>query len=192
MYIYKTSNNINGKIYIGLSTRLIEESMDYLGSGPKLHSAIRKYGIENFTKEILEDNISTNKELGEREIYWISYYNSTDSLIGYNILTGGYGGNGHYERTPEMRLAASIKSKETYQPAKTPEAMERIRQGTIKRNKMAKGKKLSESHRASIGIAASIAMKGYKYKTVECPHCGKSGSGGNMTRYHFSNCKNLK
>lgn len=33
------------------------------------------------------------------------------------------------------------------------------------------------------------AIRGKKYDTVKCPHCGKEGSGGNMTRYHFDNCK---
>lgn len=32
-------------------------------------------------------------------------------------------------------------------------------------------------------------MKGYKHKNRVCPYCGKEGSGGNMTRYHFNNCK---
>ena len=89
MYIYKTTNLINGKIYIGLSTRLVEKSTFYYGSGWYLKNAIKSYGKTNFKKEILEDCIDDEKLLCEREIYWISYYNSTDPNIGYNVRKGG-------------------------------------------------------------------------------------------------------
>ena len=84
MIIYKTTNTINGKIYIGQSIRNDE---NYLGSGYRLCLAINKYGRENFKKDIIEECESYN--LDEREIYWISYFNSTDEKIGYNILEGG-------------------------------------------------------------------------------------------------------
>jgi len=47
------------------------------------------------------------------------------------------------------------------------------------------GTKKSEETRRKI----SKAMKGRTYPTVKCPHCGKEGKGGAMTRYHFNNCK---
>lgn len=87
--IYKTTNLINGKIYIGQSYK---DNEKYLGSGKFLKRAIKKYGIENFTKEILE-KCSPNKEiLDEREKYWINHYNSTSKEIGYNISHGGQSG----------------------------------------------------------------------------------------------------
>jgi group I intron endonuclease len=89
MVIYKTTNMINGKIYIGQTAK---NNPNYLGSGLILLKAIKKYKIENFSKEILEV-CETQTSLNEREIYWIKFYNSTDRYIGYNISNGGNGGN---------------------------------------------------------------------------------------------------
>jgi len=92
MYIYKTTNLINNKIYIGLSTKSVEESTDYHGSGTLLHKAIFKYGKNNFKKEIIEE-CDTLIELQDREKYWIDYYNSASRGVGYNIALGGTGGD---------------------------------------------------------------------------------------------------
>ena len=64
----------------------------YYGSGKLIKQAIEKYGKENFEKEILEE-CSSKEHLDLAEIYWISYYNSTDRNIGYNIAIGGSGGD---------------------------------------------------------------------------------------------------
>ncbi|MCK9575515.1 MAG: GIY-YIG nuclease family protein [Candidatus Pacearchaeota archaeon] len=89
MVIYKTTNLINGKIYIGKDCR---NNPKYIGSGKLLRFAIIKYGKSNFKKEII-DTADTNKELCEKEIYWINIYNSTSRIIGYNITVGGEGGD---------------------------------------------------------------------------------------------------
>ena len=89
MIIYKTTNNINGKIYIGQDKN---NNPHYFGSGKKLKSAIKKYGKENFIKEILEE-CDSKEILNEREIYWIDFYNSRDAFVGYNISLGGDGGD---------------------------------------------------------------------------------------------------
>jgi group I intron endonuclease len=92
MFIYKTTNLINGKIYIGKCSKKNKKASDiYLGSGNLIKRAIKKYGKENFIREIIEDNISDNDILKIREIYWIDFYNSTNKDIGYNITKGGEG-----------------------------------------------------------------------------------------------------
>lgn len=88
MIIYKTTNNINGKIYIGKDSN---NNPKYIGSGSYLRLAIKKYGIENFTKEILEYCTASN--INEREKYWIEKEKSRDKKIGYNISPGGDGYN---------------------------------------------------------------------------------------------------
>lgn len=83
--IYKTTNLINGKIYIGQDSH---NNPKYLGSGKLIKDSIKKYGSDNFIKEILEE-CDTKDLLNSREIYWISKYNSTDLEIGYNLSKGG-------------------------------------------------------------------------------------------------------
>lgn len=89
MQIYKITNLINGKIYIGKDTI---SDKNYYGSGLLIKRSINKHGIENFKKEILEE-CNNNDELCIREKYWIEKYNSTNSQIGYNISKGGDGGD---------------------------------------------------------------------------------------------------
>lgn len=92
IYIYKITNNINGKIYIGKHIDKSETGFDdYMGSGIKIIMAQKKYGKENFTKEILEECVLDN--IDEREKFWIKKFNSTNRDIGYNITSGGDGGD---------------------------------------------------------------------------------------------------
>lgn len=89
-YIYKITNKINGKSYIGQTTdykRRFQEhkSLDYGTEDNKLlYRAFRKYGIENFTFEVIEDKTSC---YNQREQYWIKYYDSFKN--GYNMTEGG-------------------------------------------------------------------------------------------------------
>jgi len=94
MYIYKTTNVINNKIYIGLSSKSVNESTNYYGSGRLINEAIIKYGKENFHKEIIEDNIEDFKQLKNREIYWIETLKSHVSFDNYNLTLGGDGSLG--------------------------------------------------------------------------------------------------
>lgn len=89
MIIYKITNLINGRIYVGKDKH---NNPKYLGSGIILHQAINKYGIENFKKEILE-YCTTNEELCDREKYWINKLNSLYEFGGYNLTIGGEGGD---------------------------------------------------------------------------------------------------
>jgi group I intron endonuclease len=92
-FIYKTVNNINEKIYIGKANK---NDPSYLGSGLKIVAAVKKYGRISFSKEIIEE--CSEDIVQEREKYWIKFYNSTDDIIGYNISSGGEGGD-HYWTT---------------------------------------------------------------------------------------------
>lgn len=89
MIIYKTTNLINKKFYIGKDSK---NDTNYLGSGKILKKAIKKYGIENFKKEIVEE-CTSQEHLNEREKYWISELNCREGLDCYNIGIGGDGGD---------------------------------------------------------------------------------------------------
>lgn len=101
-YIYKFTNKINGKTYIGQTNDIIKrkrghksDSFNIKSTGYYLpfHAAIRKYGWDNFDFEILEEVEDTRerKLLNEREIFWINKYHSLTSENGYNITIGGDG-----------------------------------------------------------------------------------------------------
>ncbi len=90
--VYKITNNLNGKIYIGVhTTNNIEDG--YMGSGIGINRAIKKYGVENFTKEILhecknlDDMLSKEKELVNKDfIHRHDTYNQ--ALGGGKIFSG--------------------------------------------------------------------------------------------------------
>lgn len=88
-FIYKTTNLINNKYYIGMhSTNVIDDG--YLGSGTRLTRAIRKYGKENFRREILE-YLPNRNELALRESEIVTSDIVLDELC-MNLKPGGFGG----------------------------------------------------------------------------------------------------
>lgn len=106
--IYKITNKINNHSYIGLSTH-IEDRWEYHRNpynwnrekSKILYKAIQKYGIDNFTFEILEEcNI---EELSNKEKYYIEKYNTFNN--GYNMTTGGEDNKG--DSHPGHKLSTS-------------------------------------------------------------------------------------
>ena len=95
MIIYKTTNLINNKFYVGKD---VHDNPNYLGSGLALNRAIEKYGKENFRKEVLE-RCDTLEQLACQEIHWIEKLNAITE--GYNIANGGNGGNTRLGYTDE-------------------------------------------------------------------------------------------
>jgi group I intron endonuclease len=104
MIIYKTVNLFNGKFYIGKDAI---NNPDYFGSGVILERSIKKYGKENFRKEIIE-TCSSLDELNDREVFWIKELNATNRKIGYNIALGGDGGD-IYNQLSDIRKKQSVK-----------------------------------------------------------------------------------
>jgi len=159
--IYKHTNKINGKSYIGLTTRSMEERLkQHLKSAEngdkfKFQRAIRKYGIENFSSEIIENNIPLYSIISEkinilskREIYWINYYDTYNN--GYNMTKGGEGTTGvKYTEERRQKVIKSntnrIISEETKLKISKARKGTKLSEETIKKiTAIHKGKKISE------------------------------------------------
>ena len=135
-YIYKITNNINNKIYIGQkkSDVVLE---NYWGSGTLIKKAISKYGVGAFTRDILEwcDDAET---LNSRENYWIEYYDARHIDKGYNLAVGG--------TVIGMKHSAETIEK-IRQSNKGQKRSEECRRNISTAHK---GKKLSEEHKQKI------------------------------------------
>lgn len=111
MVVYKARNTMNDKIYIGitkqkLSTRLSQHKSDAKVNryNQPFYNAINKYSWEAFTWEVI-DTASSYSELQEKEVYWISFFNSyihSENSNGYNATRGGEGTAGQ-KHTIESR-----------------------------------------------------------------------------------------
>lgn len=103
--VYLTSNNVNGKIYIGLTS---SNNPKYLGSGSIFKKALKKHGKANFTKVILKTGISCLQDLNYWEDFYIKMYNSTEKSVGYNMRPGGK--NGGWRHNEESILKITTRS----------------------------------------------------------------------------------
>lgn len=107
MVIYKITNLVNGKIYVGktihdLKVRIGQHKNDSKSTtrsySSKLYNAIKKYGWDSFKWEIVE-KCKNESELNEREIFWIKNLGTING--GYNINEGGNGGD-NYKNHPNL------------------------------------------------------------------------------------------
>ena len=88
-YLYEVKNNLNGNIYIGVH-RTSDLEDGYMGSGKAIRNAIKKYGIANFTKTILEFFVDQEAMFQkEKEIVTEEFIARKDV---YNMKPGGTGG----------------------------------------------------------------------------------------------------
>lgn len=219
MIIYKTTNLINGKFYVGKDSK---NDPFYFGSGALLNVAIKKYGKDNFKKEILEE-VSSIEILDIREIYWINELNSADRNIGYNITPGGTGGNTYANNPNYDNIIEKLKKRKHTEETKKKISennwqkknigpMSGIKWSNERRLKhnqhydynpgpfanknhsdetkeRIRKSKIGSKHSDETKQKMSDIRKGMKYTNTTCPICGKEGSGGAMKRWHFNNCK---
>lgn len=99
-FVYKTTNLINGKIYIG-KHKTSDMGDRYIGSGKLLKLAISKYGLENFKFEVLEFfDTEQAMNTAEAELVTEEFCLQKDN---YNLCVGGRGGFSYINRDQEKR-----------------------------------------------------------------------------------------
>ena len=206
-YMYEIRNNTNGKIYVGVhSARDVNNT--YMGSGKVIKQAIKKHGIENFTKTILE--IFSSKEemyAREKEIVNDEFLLREDV---YNLRLGGQGGFDY------INSSGIHKFKNKQHTTETKEKIAKSRTGKIhsaeSKAKMSKNhfaktdpekqkdharkaafamlsKRISSTLNDEVKKKISETLLGQKQEIVICPKCLKSGGVRAMKRYHFNNCR---
>lgn len=113
MVIYKATNKLNGKAYIGQTVRPLKERIAEHArhNDTYFDKAIAKYGLENFRIEVI-DSAKTIEELNQKEIFWICFF-ETMGAKGYNLCEGG-GNTKGFHHTEESKKAMSEKKKEMY------------------------------------------------------------------------------
>lgn len=167
--IYKTTNSTNGKSYIGKDAN---NNPSYLGSGKLLKLAIAKYGIQNFSKSVLEE-CDTIERLNEREVFWIDYYKTTDRKFGYNIASGGLGGDTFSNQPDDVKKIIREKlSKASIRTAKTSKA---YKSRGPKISKAKRGMKFSDEHKLALSL--SHVGKSPSNKGKKCPEMSKARMG---------------
>lgn len=210
-YIYITTNLVNNKIYIGQHKSKDYDSK-YFGSGLLLKRALKKYGKNNFKNEII-CWVSDQEEANEKEKYFIELFNSRNISIGYNIVTGGNGGNiisslpeDRYNKFIEkIKINNSGKSNPNYgnrskisgekNPSKREEVRRKISEsvsgerngmyGKFGKDNPNFGRKNSEEAIANI----KNSMKDLKYKKV-CVNCGNNFLGNSArSKYCCQDCR---
>lgn len=138
-YIYKITNQVDNKIYVGQTRKINPRERFnqhcYLANHPEqekgigyLHRAMQSYGIDNFIFETIEE--VSDDLLNEREIYWIQILNSY-APQGYNLTLGGDGTKGFSRpQTDEEKEKRKQSNKQYY--IDHPEAVEEQRRHTLK------------------------------------------------------------
>lgn len=153
-YLYRITDHINNKVYIGQSiqpnVRWSNHKSDARNGKPiqYIHRAMAKYGIENFSFEVIA-SCRTQEDADETEDALIIQYDSRNKKFGYNLAIGGSHG-GHSEETKQKQREATLQ------------------QIAIKGHP-AQGTKRTEEQRANLSAAQRTSTKVLNKEAVYTP-----------------------
>ena len=208
--LYQITNKITRAFYIGVhKTSNLNDG--YMGSGKLIRRAIKKYGKDNFTKQIIE-HFNSEEEMLKRESEIVTKQFIKQNNV-YNLMPGGgYGdkekngltfeGHNHSETSKQKIREKSINRKHSIETRikisinnfskKDPDRHREIVKRAGSKNKTEEHrKKISESiKRITLDKNYISHNKGLIRDKVKCPTCGKEGAKNVMIRWHFDNCKN--
>lgn len=215
--IYRLVNKKTGKCYIGYTKdfqkRMREHLADSKRNNTHLGKAIRKYGWENFNKEIIYQSLEMDHCKNIMENYFIIEHDSNNN--GYNLTFGGEGSKRLWNESEKKKLSLSRKhrfnakdkegnifciTKDDYRFISgelvgirkgikpSPETIEKYKIRS-KDNKARLGIPHSDETKKLISERTSDALKGVPKKKATCPKCGKVGGAGSMKRFHFDKCE---
>lgn len=172
--IYKIENKINGMVYIGQSINVHRRwNEERCGKTNKhLSRALKKYGVENFLFEVIEECEDAN--MNEREKLYIKYYQSSNKSKGYNKTDGGNAYDPHW--TDERRKQASDRftgeGNPFYGKRHSPEAIEKMKQRKGENHPGYGTKRTMETRMLMSSIAKCggnpMAKKVYQYSKDGC------------------------
>ena len=167
--IYKATNKINGKTYIGFTTNPKARflSHKYLANqnlNIKFYNAINKYGYDNFQFEIVYQSKDMDHCKNVMETHFILEYDSMNN--GYNMKLGGDGTPGLVPWNKGKKIGPH-----------TEEYKKKMSQSCKGINTGPRPKYVSDR------IKEAFSIK------LECPHCGGSFQQGHLTRWHGDKCK---
>lgn len=214
-YIYKTTNLVNGKIYVGQHSTTLK-SDNYLGNGVYLNGAIKKYGRSNFKIEILLKCLPCKNYLNLKEIEYIKKNNCVHPN-GYNLSNGG-AGNGGVRHSEESKIkigksgigripwnkgkkgltSAWNKGITGYKLNRTKQVSQEFRDRlrevnlgkTIPQEVRDKISKTTKGRTKSEETRKKLRQYRQGLPELKCPHCGiKSKARLVMDRWHFDKCK---
>ncbi len=185
--IYKATNKITGKSYIGFDSawpsrkERHQENANYNREG-KFYDSIRKHGWENFEWSIIYQSQDKYHTLNIMEPYFIKEYDTFNN--GYNMTGGGEGCFGATKN--KIWINDGQNHKRIEKTELIPEGWLVGRIGLKRKKKMSdESKKLIGQKNKKHGV-----FKTLNHTEVTCPHCGKVGKNlGGMHRSHFNNCK---
>ena len=186
-FIYITTNKINNKRYVGLCSMKKKNWNSYLGSGKLLLRAIKKYGRENFERQIIKYCDTIDEAIQEEKNFILQnechlkeeWYN-----IAVSFTTQGSKGKKQTEkhRLAMQKLLTGIPKSEEM----------RIKQSNTRKQRIKEGKYSFNNHtpeQLDIISQTGKANKGRVHKKTLCVHCGNSYGPSPYARLHGDKCK---
>lgn len=182
MIIYKVTNKLNGKIYIGQTSKTLEkrklqherESLTKSRTSVKFHNALLKYGFDNFEWEVLKE-CSTQEELDYYEDYYINEFNCLNRNLGYNLKSGGKLG-GCYSEESKRNMGLATKKK-----WKNPNCASKMLVGLRKGTETVKRKAENNFNEHKCPICGKVFRTknwdSHTYCSLECANKGNVDSG---------------